>query len=341
MSGSRGWRRLHHLPLALFAITIVAVALGGAVRIHDAGVSCPDWPQCFGTWGFDVSHDEQADWWAENPEEIKNNEDQIQYDTWEIFLEWIHRFVTGIILGPLCILQWYFSFKRKESMPGVFKASTIALILVIAQGAMGMITVLYDNIPWSVAAHLTLAMALALSLLWAWVRWMDAEGELPQWMELDPKNANRLRPRLYDLSLSTLVVLILGAFVSSTGGQNLSCGVGTFSAWPLCGGNIFASVVENIQFGHRLAVILVGCWLIWNLRGMERGTIRKLMHSGIGLYVLNLLLGGAYILTWDGAFIEILSLLHLLLGSLSFLCIGFAALLARNATISPTSAEDE
>jgi hypothetical protein len=74
---------------------------------------------------------------------------------------------------------------------------------------------------------------------------------------------------------------------------------------------------------------------------MERGTIRKLMHSCIGLYVLNLLLGGAYILTWDGTFIEILSLLHLLLGSLSFLCIGFAALLARNATISPTSAEDE
>ncbi len=341
MSEDRKWRRLHHLPLALFVITMIAVALGGAVRIHDAGVSCPDWPQCFGTWGFDISPEEQAEWWEENPEEIKSNEDKITYETWEIFLEWIHRFVTGIILGPLCILQWYLAYKRKATMPGVYKASSIALILVIVQGAMGMITVLYDNIPWSVAAHLTLAMALALSLLWAWVRWMEAERELPQWMELDSKRANRLRPRLYDLSLSTLLVLILGAFVSSTEGQNATCGVGDFSAWPLCNGHLFDSIVDNIQFGHRVAVVVVGGWLIWNVRGLERGTVRKLLHSGIGLYVLNLLVGGAYILTWSGSFIEILSLAHLLLGSLSFLCIGFAALLARNATLAPLIAEDE
>ena len=160
-------------------------------------------------------------------------------------------------------------------------------------------------------------------------------------MELDSKTANRLRPRLYDLSLSTLLVLILGAFVSSTEGQNATCGVGDFSAWPLCNGHLFDSIVDNIQFGHRVAVMIVGAWLIWNVRGMERGTVRKLLHSGIGLYVLNLLVGGAYILTWSGSFIEILSLAHLLLGSISFLCIGFAALLARNATLSPLLAEDE
>ena len=341
MSEGRNWRRLHHLPFALFVLTMVAVALGGAVRIHDAGVSCPDWPQCFGTWGFDISYEEQAEWWAENPEEIKTDEDKITYETWEIFLEWIHRFVTGMILGPLCILQWYLAFRRKATMPGVYRASTIALALVVVQGAMGMLTVMYDNIAWSVAAHLTLAMALALSLLWAWVRWMDAEGELPQWMQLDPEDTIRFRPRLYDLTLSTLVVLILGAFVSTSEGQNAACGVGTFSAWPLCGGNLFGSLVDNIQFGHRLVVVIVGCWLVWNTLGMERGTTRKLLHSCIGLYFLNIVLGGAYVLTWNGTFIEILSLLHLLLGTISFLCIGFAALLARNTTLSPTLAEQE
>ena len=59
------------------------------------------------------------------------------------------------------------------------------------------------------------------------------------------------------------------------------------------------------------------------------------------VYILNLLLGGVYVLTATSGFIEILSLFHLLLASASFLCIGFAALLARNAAISPSSSEQE
>ena len=337
--GSR-WCRLHHLPFALFVLTLIAVALGGTVRIYDAGESCPDWPQCFGSWGFDISEEDQGIWYEETGEYDSDGSAK-RYTTGDIFLEWIHRFVTGIILGPLCILQWYFTFKRKERMPSVHKASTAALILVIAQGGMGMLTVRYDNIAWSVAAHLILAQALALALLWAWIRWMDSEGILPNWMNLQRKDAIQMRPRLYNLTLSTMAVLILGAFVSSSQGQNGACSVGSLDAWPLCNGSIFASLVDNMQFVHRFAVVIVGAWLLWNLRGLERGTVRRLLHACIGLYILNLLLGGVYVLTATSGFIEILSLFHLLLASTSFLCIGFAALLARNAVLSPTLAEDD
>ena len=341
MSQGSGWRRLHHLPLVLFVITMIAISLGGAVRIHDAGESCPDWPQCFGTWGFDISEDEQGEWWEDNPDEIDSRGASHRYTSFQIFLEWAHRLVTGMILGPLCILQWYFAFKRKEKMPSVHRASVAALVLVIVQGAMGMLTVRYDNIHWSVAAHLALAMALAVSLLWAWVRWMAAEGVLPNWMKLERKHAIRLSPRLYDLSLSTLAVLILGAFVSSTEGQNGACSVGSFDAWPLCNGSIFGSLIDNMQYVHRIAVAFVGFWLLWNLRGMERGTVRKLLHASIGIYFLNLLLGGAYILTANPDFIQTLSLIHLLLGSASFLCISFAAILTRNASIPSILTEEE
>lgn len=340
MSQGPANRRLHHLPLALFVITMLAVSLGGAVRIHEAGESCPDWPQCFGTWGFDISEEDQGIWYNETGEFDSDGSGK-RYSTGEIFLEWAHRFVTGMILGPLCILQWYFTFKRRERIPSVHKASVVALILVIAQGAMGMITVRYDNIHWSVAAHLALAMALALSLLWAWVRWMAAEDALPNWMKLERKHAIRLRPRLYDLTLSILAVLILGAFVSSSEGQNGACSVGTFDAWPLCNGSIFGSLMDNMQYVHRIAVVFIGGWLLWNLRGMERGTVRKLLHSCIGIYVLNLLLGGAYILTANPDFIKTLSLVHLLLGSASILCVGFAAILARNASVPSNLSEEE
>ena len=48
----------------------MVIALGGLIRINDAGESCPDWPTCFGTWGFDISAEEQGEWWEENPDEI-------------------------------------------------------------------------------------------------------------------------------------------------------------------------------------------------------------------------------------------------------------------------------
>ena len=170
---------------------------------------------------------------------------------------------------------------------------------------------------------------------------MEAENAEPNWMKIDQALAIRSTTRLYDLTISTLLVLIFGAFVSSSNGQNAACNVGSFSAWPLCNGSLFGDLFQNIQYAHRFVVIIVGAWLIWNVRKIESGILRKLLHSGIGIYVLNLLLGGAYILTWDNGFLEILSLLHLLLASLSFLCIGFAALIARNASIAGVLSEEE
>ena len=55
--------------VALIIITVVVIAMGGTIRIYDAGESCPDWPTCFGTFGFDISEEEQGEWWEENPEE--------------------------------------------------------------------------------------------------------------------------------------------------------------------------------------------------------------------------------------------------------------------------------
>ena len=39
----------------LVVLTIMVIAMGGMIRIYDAGESCPDWPTCFGTFGFDKS----------------------------------------------------------------------------------------------------------------------------------------------------------------------------------------------------------------------------------------------------------------------------------------------
>lgn len=324
------WRRLHNLPLALFILTMLAVALGGGVRIHDAGESCPDWPQCFGNWTFIVSEEEQGAWYEANPDEIDSRGDAHRYTTWEIFLEWSHRVVTGLLLGPLCILQWFLAFRRRKAMPDVHTASAAALLLVIVQGVMGMITVVYDNIHWSVAAHLLLSQALALSLLWAWLRWRAVAGESNMVVSI------RDRKGFIDAAIGTMVVLVLGAFVAATPGQNGACSVGTMAAWPLCNGGLFADLTENLQFVHRIAVLLVLALLVRTLGTLE-GEARTWFHAGLGFYGVNLFLGGAYILTWDDGFMESLSLMHLLLGSTAFLCIAFPAL----HTFLPPATEEE
>ena len=51
------WRRPSTLPLMMLVFAILIISFGGAIRIHDAGESCPDWPKCFGTYGFDISEE--------------------------------------------------------------------------------------------------------------------------------------------------------------------------------------------------------------------------------------------------------------------------------------------
>ena len=67
---------------------LLIITVGGTIRIHDAGESCPDWPQCFGTWGFAVDEAEKAAYWEANPDQIDSRGADHRYTIFEIFVEW-------------------------------------------------------------------------------------------------------------------------------------------------------------------------------------------------------------------------------------------------------------
>ena len=105
--------QVKHLTGALIVITFLVIALGGVVRIYDAGESCPDWPTCFGTWGFDVSEAEQAVWYEAHPDEVDSRGADHRYTTFKIFTEWAHRLLAGVVLrseerrvGKECRSRW-------------------------------------------------------------------------------------------------------------------------------------------------------------------------------------------------------------------------------------------
>ncbi len=307
---------------ALVIVTFLVIALGGVIRIYDAGESCPDWPTCFGTLGFDVSEAEQEAWYETNPDEIDSRGAGHRYTTFQIFTEWAHRLLAGVVLGPLVLLNWLL-VRRDEGLDSEVRlASSVAVALIVWQGAVGWLTVRMDNEHWSVALHLGSALAFMLSLIWLWLATSRDHDELPDWAGFEP-TSKKWRSRLLWLSAATLITLFSGVFVSTTNGANTGCGVsGLYESWPLCHGKLVTSLQSQII--HRWLVVgvavalLVTSWAIWK-EFSSNSVLCKWIWGSAALYLANIGIGASYILSWDDGYTEYLSLIHLLLASLSFI----------------------
>ena len=99
----------------MILLTFLVIILGGTIRIYDAGESCPDWPQCFGTWGFDVSQEDQGIWYDETEEYDSRGPDH-RYTTFEIFIEWIHRLLASLMAIP--VLANFLIILKSKLQPG-------------------------------------------------------------------------------------------------------------------------------------------------------------------------------------------------------------------------------
>jgi cytochrome c oxidase assembly protein subunit 15 len=129
-----GWLELlsGHLVVALVAL----VAVGGATRVMEAGLACPDWPLCYGAL-------------------LPGRQMNLQ-----VFLEWFHRldaFLVGLGLFALAAA----SVVQRRRLPAWLPwASLAALLLVAVQGGLGALTVLQLLPAAVVTAHLATALLL-------------------------------------------------------------------------------------------------------------------------------------------------------------------------------------
>lgn len=131
--------RIKRLVLGLAAMTFALMVVGSLTRVMGAGLSCPDWPLCYGAL---VPHMDQY-----------------------IFLEWFHRVIaTGVGLGTvvLCALCWR---SRRELPRWLVGLAGTALVLVLVQGALGGLTVTEYLRFDIVTAHLGTAMLFFATLL--------------------------------------------------------------------------------------------------------------------------------------------------------------------------------
>lgn len=127
-----------HLVVALVAL----VTIGGATRVMEAGLSCPDWPLCYGS----VLPTAKM--------------------TIRVFLEWFHRLdaaLVGLGLLLLAALTWG---QRQQAPPAVPALAITALLLVVVQIALGALTVTqllrFDIVTAHLATGLLLVALLSL-----------------------------------------------------------------------------------------------------------------------------------------------------------------------------------
>ena len=127
----------NHSVFALIALIVI----GGATRVMEAGLACPDWPLCYGTFL------------------------PLQHMNLRVFLEWFHR-LDAFLVGLLILSKFILSLIWRKDLPNWLpKIYSLLVFLVIVQGSLGALTVINLLNSYSVTAHLLIAFLLLITTI--------------------------------------------------------------------------------------------------------------------------------------------------------------------------------
>jgi protoheme IX farnesyltransferase len=240
--------------------TYFLVALGGTVRVNDAGLSCPDWPLCYGR--------------------------PFVFPDVRTLLEESHRYTASIvsvliIALAICALLW----ARKERQ--VLIPALIAPVLLVVQIVLGGLTVLWKLPPEIITAHLATALAIFATVITIAVM---AGRPVPS--REHPERTRRFLRLAVTSALLVYGLLLSGSYVVGSG-ATFAC-----SSWPLCGQPLPGMArLADINSLHRLFAALVGLVMIWTLSAAWRrrcvapGQARVALSAAL-LFLLQALVGG-------------------------------------------------
>lgn len=143
------------LAIGTTATTYLLILVGGLVRASGAGLGCPDWPRCFGSWIPPASV-------ADLPPEF----DPSQFNPTLMWTEYLNRLL-GVTVGFLIFATAISAWRNHRHQPRILWTTTAALLLVGYEGWLGGRVVAHGLAPWIVTAHLIVAIVIVQLLLYA------------------------------------------------------------------------------------------------------------------------------------------------------------------------------
>lgn len=173
-------RHFHRIAWLAVALALGVIVFGAFVRLSNAGLSCPDWPTCYGRAAWPATHQDITNAAAS---EIRPLE---PHKAWR---EQVHRMLAGALGVLVLTLALVAARKRSHGLSQVIVASVlvamsiplymrgahgIASAFALAGEAMLLVAaVRWSNIDLSRAAALTLAVIVFQALLGMWtVTWL-------------------------------------------------------------------------------------------------------------------------------------------------------------------------
>ncbi|MFV2175062.1 heme A synthase [Actinomadura sp. LOL_016] len=178
--------------LALLGVigNVLIVVSGGAVRVTESGLGCPEWPKCTGDSLVPTPHPEH---------ELIN-----------MAIEFGNRMITFVVLavGMLVFVAALRLAPRRKDLVWWALAQPMS---VVAQAVIGGIVVLTELHPAAVGLHFLVSPALLVFCVALWVR--AGEGDEPP----RPLVAPWIRALGAALLAACAVVLVAGTVVTGTG----------------------------------------------------------------------------------------------------------------------------
>ena len=299
---------VRRLAAAAAFLTVVLIVAGGVVTNTDSGLACPDWPTCFGSpmptmvGGVAVEHTHRLIATA------------VGLCTLGLCIGTLPRRLWLLLCGVFAPVLLGGAFvaarlqQRDGALPlvptllvvvgfagcawvlaraqGAGRLAVLALALVMAQGLLGGLTVVYRLPPTVLVLHLATSMLfLAVALVLAW-RMSGAVTDVAR------------TPLLWATAAATYFQIVLGAAIRHTG-AGLVC-----TDLPYCRGAIWPTHVHpavHMHMLHRavaLAVLALVCWNAVRLARGSTGLVRALAWAGPVLALMQIVLGVLTIVTF-------------------------------------------
>lgn len=284
--------------------TLFLILVGGLVRAAGAGLGCPDWPKCFGSWIPPTS-----------VSELPSGFDASQFNAVKTWIEYVNRLV-GVVIGLLITATFVLSFRYRRSKPSVFFSSLAAFILVLFQGWLGGQVVKSELSHWMITIHMVLALIIMMALLYAAFK---ATQEFVK-VEISESVKKRLYSAGVVLLVLTVVQLVLGTQVREEIDIIKEVAFAPErSTWIESVGNIFV-----IHRSFSWVILLSGLYVSWIVYKEEiSGLLTRLGYSNLALILVQILIGiGLEYLNMP----PVLQVIHLV-GIALMVCVQFLLLL--------------
>ena len=277
--------------------TYFVIFIGGLVRVSGAGLGCPDWPKCFGSW-FPPTSVNQL------PPDI----DPSLFNFTLAWIEYVNR-LGGVALGILILITAIMALKHARQYSRLLFPTLASLALVAFQGWQGGQVVASELEPLFVSVHMGIAFIIVSLLIYV--------TQQAYYIERPEEEKNAVYPGKSERWILALWVL---SFVQIIMGTDIRSSVEILQKeFPLLSENEYLGKVGLVAHFHTLLgiMIAIGAWqtagkILRTAKNIS-GLVRQSCWGLMGIVALQVLVGALLMII---GLPEVMQVFHLWIASL-------------------------